>query len=212
MTRETDPVVITLKWDNDTHDRLTQYRNQYFPAHANHLQAHLTLFHAIPAHDFFDGQGEAVLRQLCSKQKRFNFTYGEPTLRGRAVFLRLFANPLMAFHHALLDAYSQDTEKLVHLTEQDQKPLHPHITVTNKGNAEDAQRVYDAIVESFRDHASAKKQIDGKSHEEASNHGKGKHRRLRGQASGVDVWRYRGGPWEHCFTVPFREPRSSSAK
>nr|POE74617.1 hypothetical protein CFP56_37148 [Quercus suber] len=40
--------VLTLLTDAAHHARMTAFRKQYFPAHLNKLDAHLTLFHALP--------------------------------------------------------------------------------------------------------------------------------------------------------------------
>jgi hypothetical protein len=40
--------VLTLLTDHDHHDRMTTLRIKYFPKHLNKLDAHLTLFHALP--------------------------------------------------------------------------------------------------------------------------------------------------------------------
>ena len=42
------PVIITLQLEADAAAFFTTQRKAYFPAHINYLDAHLTLFHALP--------------------------------------------------------------------------------------------------------------------------------------------------------------------
>ena len=41
-------LVLTLALDDVSAQRLTALRREHFPAHRNHLAAHVTLFHAVP--------------------------------------------------------------------------------------------------------------------------------------------------------------------
>lgn len=42
------PLILTAMLPNDLHGWATELRNRHFPPERNHLQAHVTLFHAIP--------------------------------------------------------------------------------------------------------------------------------------------------------------------
>jgi 2'-5' RNA ligase len=66
------------------------------------------------------------------------------------------------------------------LTAQDRQPLRPHVTVQNKVDPGLAQDTVVALTASLVPREA--------------------------RAVGVDVWRYRGGPWEHVARVPFEEP------
>ena len=43
-----DPLVVTLLLDEVAQERFDALRRAHFPADRNHLQAHVTLFHALP--------------------------------------------------------------------------------------------------------------------------------------------------------------------
>ncbi len=64
------------------------------------------------------------------------------------------------------------------LTRQDSQPWHPHVTVQNKVAPDEARQVYDALL--------AEQMPPG------------------GQAIGVELWSYLGGPWHHLGRQLFR--------
>lgn len=64
-----------------------------------------------------------------------------------------------------------------HLTEQDRQGLRAHVTVQNKVTPEVARRTLQRLTERFSP--------------------------LTADATGLEVWRYVGGPWEPVRTVPF---------
>ena len=43
------PFILTLQLDAESFARFNALRQQYFPPSRNYLEAHLTLFHALPA-------------------------------------------------------------------------------------------------------------------------------------------------------------------
>lgn len=45
------PLIITLSIDPHAQDFFTGMRNRYFPKWCNYLEAHVTLFHQLPAHE-----------------------------------------------------------------------------------------------------------------------------------------------------------------
>jgi len=66
------------------------------------------------------------------------------------------------------------------LTPQDRQPLRAHVTVQNKVDPAVARATVAQLQASFAPHPAT--------------------------AVGVDVWHYRGGPWEHAARVPFEAP------
>lgn len=64
-----------------------------------------------------------------------------------------------------------------HLTPQDRQRFRPHVTVQNKVTPERAQRTFDALQALFEP--------------------------WRFVIEGLELWHYRGGPWERAATFPF---------
>lgn len=76
-----NPLVLTLTLDRASQAFLTNLRAKYFPPHRNHLHAHVTLFHAIPAAWIHELDRE--LTKLCGKAKEWDVGIGEPKKMGR---------------------------------------------------------------------------------------------------------------------------------
>ena len=49
MSGEDAPLILTAQLPRDLHARFTALRTAHFPPERNYLEAHVTLFHALPA-------------------------------------------------------------------------------------------------------------------------------------------------------------------
>ena len=63
------------------------------------------------------------------------------------------------------------------LTPQDRQKFQPHVTVQNKVAPAAALALYEELTDGFQP--------------------------LAGTITGLDLWHYRGGPWEHAMHAPF---------
>ncbi len=81
------PLILTLALDNPLSRTLNALRQRHFPKERNFLEAHVTLFHALP------GDREAAMRHdlsaVCSETPTFGVAL--PRLRhwGKVVFVEL---------------------------------------------------------------------------------------------------------------------------
>lgn len=118
------PLILTLKLDDSSFDRLNQLRQTYFPRHRNFLPAHVTLFHALPGAQEQDIRDR--LRSICAGVNRFPIAF--PTLRflGKGFAAEIEAPPLIHLHHNLAQGWRD------WLTPQDQQKYKPHVTIQNK--------------------------------------------------------------------------------
>ncbi|BFZ63641.1 hypothetical protein YB2330_004772 [Saitoella coloradoensis] len=163
------PLILTLRLSPDLAHTLTALRTRYFPPRRNHLPAHLTLFHAIPAEKYEDlvREVEDVARSL----RPFGVVLKHPFLLGgranpKGVGLELAAPPQLRNLHA----HIQHAPSLgPYLTQQDRQPIRPHITIQNKVGPEEAQRCFEEVGGGWRD--------------------------IGGEGEGLDLWEYMGGPW-----------------
>lgn len=64
-----------------------------------------------------------------------------------------------------------------HLTGQDRQKFRPHVTIQNKVTPERARRTLEAVARGFVP--------------------------FEGRAEGIQLWRYRGGPWQPAGTIAF---------
>jgi hypothetical protein len=141
--RDLAPLIVTALLPPDLHRWATRLRTAHYPPERNVLEAHVTLFHALPPHY------EAEVRDALAATAR---EYAPPPARlegvmslGGGTALRLASPAMLALRERLAD----DFHGL--LTAQDRHPPRLHVTVQNKvspGEAKALQAELDAIVES----------------------------------------------------------------
>lgn len=142
------PLILCLKLDKATQSFLTDLRTKHFPSNRNYLAAHVTLFHAIPAHRYAELDGH--LQQLCNDQAGWEVFVGEPSRMGqRGVMVTVRDRPhgtIERIHQDLqywLKSTAKDKEK-DGLTEQDSRRLgKAHVTILNK--AEKAEQIDECL-------------------------------------------------------------------
>ena len=164
-----DPLIVTLALDDALHARLTALRHRHFPPERNHLDAHLTLFHALPG----DQQPAimAILRDTArAEAPRPARVSGLMDLGGGVAF-RVDVSGLPALHRTLQRRFDP------WLTRQDRQGLRPHVTVQNKVSRDRARTTLETL--------------------------RAEHDPFEGVATGLQLWHYRGGPWDHAATFPF---------
>lgn len=172
------PVIISAWLDDSIQDHFSGLRTKYFPQSRNYLQGHITLFHALPSENL-----DFILQTVnsnCSTTSPFE-VFCEPykLTTNSAVFIPLKAKQLISIRSNLRGAFM----KSFNMTNQDVRPqFKPHATVANKVTKEEAQDIFN--------------ELKALSKEEKVTHGR---------ALGLDVWFYRGGPWEHIRRIPFDE-------
>jgi 2'-5' RNA ligase len=131
--------IITLQMEEAYQTHFNALRELYFPAHANYLDAHITLFHHLPL-------GEpgitATLKDLTQRGPLILTVAGIVNF-GKGVAYTLVADELQILHQQLQQAFDP------WLIKQDRQPLRPHITVQNKVTAFKAQNVHEALLHDF---------------------------------------------------------------
>lgn len=144
-----NPLVLTLTLDKSSQHFLTSLRSKYFPKHRNFLNAHVTLFHAIPPHR--RSEFEQELSSLANSVAPWDVFIGDPKKMGKkGVMVTVRDRPARSteeVHRRLLqflqDGVKEDKDKL---TEQDSKHGgRPHVTILNK--AEKEEEVEDCLEE-----------------------------------------------------------------
>ena len=173
------PLVLTLRLDAASQKLLTSLRTRYFPQARNYLQAHLTLFHALPSTSH--NQIENILFRVVSREKPFTVGIKNPFLLGRkGVGINIASHKLRLFHEELMSDFG---EAGLDLTEQDLRKIRPHVTVQNKVGEEEAKKTLEELKSTFKE--------------------------MAGTAEGFVLWRYEdGGEWTHLTEFPFSGPRN----
>ncbi len=133
------PLILTLAIDPIAFEYFNTLRQQHFPPARNYLDAHLTLFHALP--------NEAaiidVVKATTSLQTTFVFSVVEPVSIGRGVAFKIVSKELVQLHKNFHNAWHQS------LTPQDKQTIWPHITVQNKVTTQQAQTLLAALKKDF---------------------------------------------------------------
>ena len=134
------PLIITLKIDTASLAFFSEQRKLYFPAHVNFLDAHLTLFHKLPADDILIDE---TIKLLC-KRKSFSMEVTGVKNIGRGVVYTIYSPELQQLHKQMQLAFSNI------LIPQDKGKLAPHITVQNKVTANKANVLHQNLSQSFK--------------------------------------------------------------
>ena len=138
------PLVLTLELDDAAQARFDALRRAHFPPERNHLQAHVTLFHALPgAHE---GQVRSDLERSAQRP-----SYDVDVVRvrslGRGVAYDLRSSELAAQRADLAGAWAP------WLTPQDARPHAAHVTVQNKVTPERARALLRELEAAFAPYA-----------------------------------------------------------
>jgi hypothetical protein len=117
------PLILTCLINQEAFDFFNALRKNHFPPERNFLDAHLTLFHHLPAEepDIMQAVGEA-----CMQYPPVVLEVKEVVFTGKGVAYRMESPALKKLHHALQQRWKQ------WLIPQDRQGLWPHITVQNK--------------------------------------------------------------------------------
>ena len=118
------PLIVTALMgaaDQAVFDRL---RTTYFPPERNQLDAHLTMFHAIP--HMLEDELRYRLAAICAELSPPRASISGLMNLGGGVAYRIVSDDLDAIRAELADAFRG------HLTQQDSHGWRPHITVQNK--------------------------------------------------------------------------------
>ncbi|MCZ2818390.1 2'-5' RNA ligase family protein [Modestobacter sp. VKM Ac-2984] len=150
------PLIVTLLLDEAAQQRFDRLRTAHFPARplrgarpelargggegVFRLQAHVTLFHALPGE-----HRAAVGRELAAVAARPAFEVAVTGVRflGGGVALDLSAPELTTLRAGLADAFDP------WLTRQDRQWSRPHVTVQNKVAPETARALHAELAASF---------------------------------------------------------------
>ncbi|MBV7529573.1 2'-5' RNA ligase family protein [Chitinophaga sp. sic0106] len=132
-------MILTLQMEDSAQAYFNALRAAHFPAHANYLDAHITLFYKLPDEE------EGILSALPGLAGRppllldvtgvFSF--------GQGCAYSLHSEALSSFHAAMQQQW------LPHLIKQDQQPLRPHITIQNKVTTFKASQTREKLMEDF---------------------------------------------------------------
>jgi hypothetical protein len=133
------PLIVTLRLDDEHQQFFNVLRATHFPAHANYLNAHITLFHHLPSNEPF------IREKLLefSNHATITLRVHELCYLGSGVAYSLRSKELQQLHAEMQDVF------MPWLNTKDLLDLWPHITVQNKVTAFKAQQLFEKLQEDF---------------------------------------------------------------
>ena len=131
------PLILTALLPRDLQAWATGLRRQHFPPERNYLEAHVTLFHAVPAHCETELSG--ILRQFAAEFAPVEARLTDVMSLGRGTALKLESPGMLR----LRDAIADHLRGL--LTKQDQHCPRLHITIQNKVPPAEAKALQAAL-------------------------------------------------------------------
>ena len=132
-------LIITLKIDDASQTFFNEKRKQYYPAYANFVDAHITLFHKLPS------DKEIVYETLEQLYKTDIFHMQVVGIKNIENFVAYdLASPTLQAIHAQMQTVFANM-----LNEKDKDKLWPHITVHNKATNYKAFKTHQKLLEDF---------------------------------------------------------------
>jgi hypothetical protein len=125
------PLILTTRLPGELHRWATELRRQHFPPERNYLEAHVTLFHALPPQ--IEDELRTLLARLASETAPLPARLEGVMSLGRGTALRLSSPALLKLRARIADHFHGM------LTAQDNHPPRLHITVQNKVTPGEAQ-------------------------------------------------------------------------
>lgn len=138
---EASPLILTLALNEEAFAFFDSLRKKYFPPERNFLQAHLTLFHHLPAHE--ESIEETIFR-CTSAQPILSLDVTDVVSIGKGVAYKIECHDLVQLHKQLQYKWQ------AWLTPQDKQKLWPHVTVQNKTSPAIAKETLEVLKESFQ--------------------------------------------------------------
>ena len=134
------PLVATLAITPSSQDYFNQLRQQHFPVERNYLDAHLTLFHALPDEPWIIDD----LKKLAKDQQPFDATAQAIISLGNGTAFKIVSPELPLIHQKLQKSWFD------FLSNQDRQKRNFHITIQNKVEAQVAKKLQAEITQGFK--------------------------------------------------------------
>lgn len=131
------PLIVTALLPRDLQARFTALRRAYFPPERNFLDAHVTLFHALPA--MCEGEAVAYLKRLAAEYAPVDARVEGLMALGGGTAIRL-SSPAMLDLRAMMAEHFRGL-----LTQQDQHNPRLHVTIQNKVPGREARALQAAL-------------------------------------------------------------------
>lgn len=136
---DTAPLILTAELPPDLHRWATELRREHFPPERNFLEAHVTMFHALPPQ--IEGELRALLARLAGAIAPLPARLDGIMNLGRGTALRLTSPALIELRADIAGHFRGM------LTAQDDHPPRLHVTIQNKVAPDQARRLQAELAE-----------------------------------------------------------------
>ncbi|MCO5935007.1 2'-5' RNA ligase family protein [Mucilaginibacter sp. RB4R14] len=136
-----NPLLLTLNITPEAHLFFNKLRKQYFPPERNFLDAHLMLFHQLPANE------KKIFEDINAGVREYkNMTLRVTALSsiGNGVAYKIVSDELQVFYKKLQIQWAEL------LIPQDKNKFWPHITIQNKVSPEKAKQLLQELSFDFK--------------------------------------------------------------
>ncbi|GGB81881.1 2'-5' RNA ligase family protein [Dyadobacter sediminis] len=134
------PLIATLAITPSAQDYFNQLRRQHFPSRRNYLDAHLTLFHALPDEPWIVED----TKNMAANQQPFEVTAQSIVSLGGGTAFKIISPELPALHQMLQKGWFES------LTNQDRQKRNFHITIQNKVEPHEAKKLQAELIPDFQ--------------------------------------------------------------
>ena len=143
MSLETEaaPLIVTLAFDASSFRHFQAMRVRHFPAHRNHIPAHLTLFHHLPGGE--EREVARILRETTREVSPFALAVTGLRFLGYGCAYEIGAPALADLRGELAERFRS------WLTPQDAQGFRPHVTIQNKASAPEAKALFAELSAGF---------------------------------------------------------------
>ncbi|QZD89302.1 2'-5' RNA ligase family protein [Qipengyuania aurantiaca] len=131
VSGEGAPLILTAELPPELHRRYTDLRTQHFPPERNYLEAHVTLFHAIPAQ--CEEEARRYLARLVGEVPPIKGQVEGLMSLGGGTAIKLSSPELLALRDEIAEYFRGM------LTQQDQHRPRLHVTIQNKVTSKEAK-------------------------------------------------------------------------
>jgi hypothetical protein len=136
---QSKPLIATLAMSLPAQSYFNQLRRQHFPASRNYLNAHLTLFHALPDQSLIWDD----LTQFVKDKQSFDVTAQTIVSLGNGTAIKIVSPELPLLYQKLQKNWFDI------LTNQDRQKRNFHITIQNKVEPQSAKKLQTDMAQDF---------------------------------------------------------------
>jgi len=133
------PLIATLAIVPSAQNYFDQLRKEHFPPKINYIDAHLTLFHALPDKSWIIED----LHKLSTEQQQFDAVAQSIMSLGNGTAFKIISPELPLLYQKLQKSWFD------HLSNQDRQKRNFHITIQNKVESETAKKLQADLAKRF---------------------------------------------------------------